>query len=174
MDQRFFSKTFWSLWIVGVLFSFVLIVVTGGSVGSIILRLFINVILVTVFVCGGRFLWVHFLDTDSLGDGIVGEENLEEDEIILENDSNQMYNNGEGIKNSDGSSKASDLFSSYQFHTEGDNLNHLDSKNPYQMSDSLLRKFKADEEDSVAKFKATFQSPEEIAKAIRTELHKDS
>ena len=30
-----------------------------------------------------------------------------------------------------------------------------------------------EEEDSIAKFKAAFQSPEEIAKAVRTEMHKD-
>ena len=41
------------------------------------------------------------------------------------------------------------------------------------MSDALLRKFKAEEKDSIAKFKAAIKSPEEIAKAVRKERHKD-
>ena len=104
---------------------------------------------------------------------IAGSTHKGEDEIILESEDNSGYNK----KETESFNKFSpgDAFSAYKYREdeEGSNLNYKDSQNPYQMSDALLRKFKAEEEDSIAKFKAAFQSPEEIAKAVRTEMHKD-
>ena len=195
MKRNFLSGPVIGLWGAGVLFSVLLILVTGGTVGSILLRLFLNILLATLFVGGGWFLWNRFLSETSKTDpGEPG--NDEEDEILLESDPDRLYteterfgDSGDPVANgtsgdpvANGTSgdpvangTSGDLFSYYKYKTDSDtgNLRHLDSRNPYEMSDSLLRKFKSEEEDSLAKFKAAFQSPEEIAKAVRTELHKD-
>ena len=122
-------------------------------------------------------MWNRFLSETSKTDpGEPG--NDEEDEILLESDPDRLYTETERFGDSGdpvANGTSGDLFSNYKYKTDSDtgNLRHLDSRNPYEMSDSLLRKFKSEEEDSLAKFKAAFQSPEEIAKAVRTELHKD-
>ncbi|MDY3938823.1 MAG: hypothetical protein SOZ27_00890 [Spirochaetia bacterium] len=179
MKAKLLSKPVIGLWGAGILFSLLLIVITGGSAGSVFFRIFLNIVLITLFVVIGWYLWNRFLsETDTSKPR--QEENDDEDEILLESDPNRLYTEtGFSDKTVTESSNANlskgDAFSNYRYgtETESDGLRHLDSRNPYEMSDSLLRKLKSEEEDSLAKFKAAFQSPEEIAKAVRTQLHKD-
>lgn len=176
MKRDFLSKPIVWIWGAGFLFSFFLILISGGSAGSVFFRLVTNALLITLFVFTGNFIWKRFLLNEAPVPPSETEENHEEDEIILESDSNRGYteNTGEKTDALEGK-KTGDVFSDYRYSAPSDpeEIRHLDNQNPYQMSDSLLRKLKAEEEDSVAKFKAAFQSPEDIAKAIRTELHKD-
>lgn len=178
MKAKRLSKPVIGLWGAGVLFSLLLIIITGGSAGSIFLRFFLNVALVTAFVVTGWFLWNRFL-TETDGREAHFGENDEEDEILLESDPDRLYTEMGSSDKAETASHADvskgDAFSNYRYNNESgaDDLRHLDSRNPYEMSDSLLRKLKSEEEDSLAKFKAAFQSPEEIAKAVRTQLHKD-
>lgn len=177
MKRNFLSGPVIGFWGGGVLFSLLLILISGGSAGSIFSRLFLNILLVTLFVGCGWILWTRFLK-ETVSEQTSKPDNDEEDEILLESEPNQLYTETERSDISDGpvaNGKTGDLFSKYKYDSdsEAESLRHLDSRNPYEMSDSLLRKFKTEEEDSLAKFKAAFQSPEEIAKAVRTELHKD-
>lgn len=174
MKRNFLSGPVIGVWGAGILFSLLLILISGGTIGSIILRLFLNILLVTFFAGSGWFLWKRFL-TERIPTEQERQENDEEDEILLESDPDRLYTEKEHSDVSNTNGETGDLFSNYKYKSdsETENIRHLDSRNPYEMSDSLLRKFKTEEEDSLAKFKAAFQSPEEIAKAVRTELHKD-
>lgn len=174
MKRNWISKPVLAFWGGGILFSLAVILISGGSVGSFFLRLFVNTLLVTLFVGIGWFLWKQFLAEKKTAETPEKSENEEEDEIVLESVPEREYTEN-GRSGENGSAKAGDRFADYQYKSDVDTkeIHHLDSRNPYEMSDSLLRKFKTEEEDSLAKFKADFQSPEEIAKAIRTQLHRD-
>ena len=176
MKLNFISKSIWILWIGGFLILFLLTVVSGGTFSGVVFRLLLNAVLLFAVIAAVKSIWTRFLKdspSDTLHETPHTEENEPEDEIILESEDNSGYNK----KETESFNKFSpgDAFSAYKYREdeEGSNLNYKDSQNPYQMSDALLRKFKAEEEDSIAKFKAAFQSPEEIAKAVRTEMHKD-
>lgn len=176
MKPGFFGKPVMIVWGGGFFVSLILTIAAGGSFGSCVIRLLLNALLLSVFMAAVILIWNRFLKEGAPGIS-NSTQNDEEDEIVLESDSNRDYTEkGDNVLSGTDSVKdPGALFSDYQYRNETKeaDLRHMDNKNPYQMSDALLRKFKEEEEDSIAKFKAAFQSPEEIAKAVRTEMHKD-